>query len=180
MNELTICLSDGERLSVRPMRATDADAMVATVLALSPESFRRRFFSPVPRLLPGMAEALTAVGDHHLALLAFDHAGQLVAIAEAIRERHDPQVAEVAIAVADAYQHRGLGTRLLRRLSRHAAEEGVARLVGFTQVDNAPALSLFTKAGAHTWLDEPGVFGFELPLVGSRVVAPLAGLGRAS
>ena len=180
MNELTMCLPDGERLAVRPMEATDVDAVMGAILALSPESFRRRFFSPVPRLLPGMAEAITAVDDHHLSLLALDEAGQIVAIAEAMRDRRDPQVAEVAIAVADAHQHRGIGARLLRRLSRYAAEEGVVRLIGFTQSDNKPALSLFTKAGAHSWFDEPGVVGFEIPLVGSRVVAPLAGLERAS
>lgn len=180
MNELTMCLPEGEQLTVRPMRATDVDAVLAAVHALSPESFRRRFFSPVPRLLPAMAEALTAIGDHHLALLAVDDGGQIVAIAEAVRDRRDPTTAEVAIAVADDHQHRGLGARLLRRLSRYAAEEGVVRLIGFTQTDNSPALSLFTKAGAHAWLDEPGVYGFELPLAGTRVVAPLAGLERAS
>ena len=180
MNELTICLSDGERLSVRPMRASDGDAMVAAVLALSPESFRRRFFSPVPRLLPGMAEALTAVDDRHLTLLAFDEAGQLVAMAEAIRDRGDPRSAELAVAVTDAHQHQGIGTRLLRWLSRYAAEEGVVRLTGFTQVDNHPALSMFAKAGAHRWVEEPGEYGFEIPLVEGRVAEPAVDLGRAS
>ena len=180
MNERMLCLPDGERLTVRPMRPTDADAVLAGFLALSPASFRRRFFSPVPRLLPGMAEALTAVGDHHLALVALDDAGHVVAMAEAMRDRRDPQTAELAIAVADAYQHRGIGPRLLRWLSRHAAEAGVARLTGFTQVDNAPALSMFTKAGAQPWLEEPGVYGFELPLVASPVAAAPVELGRAS
>ncbi len=179
MNERSLCLPD-ECLTVRPMRPTDADAVLAAVRALSPESFRRRFFSPVPRLLPGMADALTAVGDHHLALLALDGAGQVVAIAEAMRDRRDPQTAEVAIAVDDAHQHHGIGTRMLRRLSHYAAEEGVGRLVGFTQTDNSAALSMFTKAGAHAWREEPGVYGFELPEAGGPVAAPRAGLGRAS
>ena len=180
MNERTLCLPDGDRLTVRPMQEHDIDAMLTAILNLSPESFRRRFFSAVPRLLPGMAEALTAVDDHHLALLAFDDAGQLVAIAEAIRDTNEPQVAEIAMAVADAHQHRGIGARLLRQLSRHAAEEGVVRLIGFTQIDNTPALAMFAEAGAHRWVEEPGVYGFEIPLVGSRVVSPLAGLGKAS
>jgi acetyltransferase len=180
MNERTLCLPDGEHLTVRPMQAGDADAVRTAVLALSPESFRRRFFSPVPRLLPGMAEALTAVGDHHLALLAFDDAGRVVAIAEAIRDRRDPQSAELAIAVDDAHQHRGLGTRLLRRLSHYALEEGVGRLTGFTQSDNAAALSMFLKAGARSWFEEPGVYGFEIPLVDDRVAAAPVELGLAS
>jgi len=180
MNERTMQLPEGERLTVRPMQATDAGAVLAGITALSPESFRRRFFSAVPRLLPGMAEALTAVDDRHLTLLAFDEAGQVVAMVEAIRDRRDPQSAEFAVAVSDAYQHRGIGTRLLRWLSHHAAEEGVVRLTGFTQIDNLPALSMFAKAGAHRWVEEPGVYGFEIPLVDDRVQAPLVELGLAS
>ena len=84
------------------------------------------------------------------------------------------------MAVADAYQHRGIGTRLLRWLSHHTAEEGVDRLTGFTQIDNLPALSMFAKAGAHRWVEEPGVYGFEIPLVDERVAAPPVELGRAS
>jgi len=179
MNERIMELAPGERLRVRPMLATDADAVLAGIMALSPESFRRRFFSPVPRLLPGMAEALTAVDERHLTLLAFDEAGSLVAMAEAIRDRRNPKSAELAVAVADAYQHRGIGTRLLRWLSGYAADEGIQCLTGFTQVDNAPALSMFAKAGAHRWVEEPGVYGFEIPLHG-RVAAPAVELGRAS
>ncbi len=165
MNERMLCLPDGEQLTVRPMQAGDADGVRTAVLALSPESFRRRFFSPVPRLLPGMAEALTAVGDHHLTLLAFDDAGRVVAIAEAMRDRRDPHTAEVAVAVADDHQRRGIGPRLLRWLARDVADHGIDRLIGFTQTDNNAALSMFTKAGARTWFEEPGVYGFEIPLV---------------
>ena len=180
MNERMMCLPNGERLTVRPMRATDADAVLAAITALSPESFRRRFFSPVHRLLPGMAEALTAVDDRHLTLLAFGKAGKLVAMAEAIRDKADPRSAEFAVAVTDAYQQQGIGTRLLRWLSRYAVEEGVVRLTGFTQIDNLSALSMFAKAGAHRWVEEPGVYGFEIPLVDTRVAPTPVELRRAS
>jgi acetyltransferase len=180
MNERTMRLATGERLTVRPMQPADHDAVLTAFLALSEESFRRRFFSPVRRLLPGMAEGLTAVDDRHLTLLAFDEAGQLVAMAEAIRDRHDPGSAEFAVAVADAYQHRGIGPRLLRRLSACAAQAGVDRLTGYTQIDNQPALSMFEKAGARRWVEEPGVYGFEIPLLTDRVAPPLVELGRAS
>ncbi|MFL6204850.1 MAG: GNAT family N-acetyltransferase [Acidimicrobiales bacterium] len=180
MNERILCLPNGERLTVRPMQATDADVVLAGFLSLSPESFRRRFFSPVQRLLPGMAEALTAVDDRHLTLVAFNDAGELVAMAEAIRDRRDPNAAELAVAVADAHQHLGIGTLLLRWLSRYALEEGVLRLTGFTQIDNLAALSMFAKAGAHRWVEEPGVYGFDIPLVDTRVASPSVTLGRAS
>ena len=171
MNERTLRLPDGGRLTVRPMQTTDADAVVAGIEGLSPESFRRRFFSPVPRLLPGVARALTAVDDGHLTLLALDEGAHVVAMAEAIRDRRDPTSAELAVAVADYYQHQGIGPRLLRWLSRDAADAGVVRLTGSTQTDNSPAVSMFTRAGARWWLEEPGVYGFEIPLAERDAVA---------
>jgi GNAT superfamily N-acetyltransferase len=162
------------------MQTTDADAVLAGFQALSPDSFRRRFFSPVPRLLPGVAQALTAVDDRHLTLLALDDAMHVVAMAEAIRDQRDPRSAELAVAVADAYQHRGIGPRLLRWLARDAADEGVVRLTGSTQTDNGPAVSMFTKAGARWWFEEPGVYGFEIQLADRDVAAPPVELGRAS
>ena len=180
MSERTLCLPGGERLTVRPMQTTDADAVLAGFQALSPESFRRRFFSPVPRLLPGVARALTAVDDGHLTLLALDDSGHVVAMAEAIRDRRDPSSAELAVTVADAYQHRGIGPRLLRWLSRDAAEAGVVRLTGSTQTDNSPAVAMFTKAGARWWFEEPGVYGFEIPLAEHGAVAAPVEFGVAS
>ena len=180
MNERTLCLADGQRLTVRPMQTTDADAVLAGFQSLSPETFRRRFFSPVPRLLPGVAEALTAVDERHLTLVAFDEAGRLVAMAEAIRDRQDPESAELAITVADVYQHRGIGRRLLRWLFRDVADEGVVRITGFTQTDNHPAVSMFTKAGARWWFEEPGVSGFEIQLAPVGVAGAPAELGLAS
>ena len=180
MSERTLCLAGGERLTVRPMQTTDAAAVLAGFQALSPESFRRRFFSPVPRLLPGVARALTAVDDGHLTLLALDGDERVVAMAEAIRDRRDPRSAELAVAVADAYQHRGIGPRLLRWLSRDAAGKGIVRLTGSTQTDNDPAVSMFTKAGARWWFEEPGVYGFAIQLADPGAAAPAVALERAS
>ena len=39
---------------------------------------------------------------------------------------------------------------------------------------------MFAKAGAHRWVEEPGVYGFEIPLVDIGSTAPLVELGRAS
>ena len=116
-----------------------------------------------------MAEALTAVDDRHLTLLALDDGGRVVAMAEAMRYLIDPHTAEAAVAVADDHQHRGIGPRLLRWLTRDVADHGIERLIGFTQFDNQPALSMFALVPVSAyWLDEPGVYGFELPVGRSR------------
>ena len=57
-------------------------------------------------------------------------------------------LAEVALLVEDAWQRRGLGTALLRRLSALAARVGYAALVAYTSADNAPDAAHAAPAGA--------------------------------
>ena len=54
--------------------------------------------------------------------------------------------AEVAFVVADAWQGRGLGSVLFRRLAARAAELGVRRLVAETLFSNRRMLAVFRHA----------------------------------
>lgn len=172
MNEL-VRLRDGASVVVREMRPTDADAVREGFRSLSAESLRRRFFTPAPRLTAGMLEDLTAVDPgRRLVLLAFETGtGRLLGGARAVRLRHDPGAADVAVTVGDECQGRGLGTALLRELVRAARAQGIERLRGNVLVDNGPAKRLLRAAGAHLVFDEPGVLRFELPLVRIAVAA---------
>ena len=72
--------------------------------------------------------------DHvdHEAIGALDPAtGEGVGVARYVRERERPHVAEAAVTVVDAWQHRGLGGKLLRRLCARATEN---RIRVFTRV----------------------------------------------
>ena len=51
---------------------------------------------------------------------------RIVAVGSYVRLR-DPTVAEAAFAVADAYQRRGIGTRLVEQLAERAAATGIER-----------------------------------------------------
>lgn len=171
MNERTLRIKGGERITVRPMAEADADTVVAGIHRLSPTSLRQRFFSPAARLTPGVAADLTAVDDRHLVLLAFDGAGRLVGGARANRHRDDPATAELAVTVGDRHQGRGLGTKLLRLLRTEAKRAGIERLTGHVLLDNAAGQALLVASHATCWIDEPGVMGFEIPL-GRRTVSP--------
>jgi GNAT superfamily N-acetyltransferase len=138
---------------------------------LSPASRRHRFFSPVVRLTPAVAEDLTAVDDQHLVLLAFDAEGRLLGGARATRHRDDPSTADLAVTVGDDHQRKGLGTKLLRLLRTEAKRAGIERLAGHVLLDNAAGQALLVGAHAACWFDEPGVLAFEIPL-GRRTVAP--------
>ena len=165
MNERTVRLHDGGRFDVRAMEPADAEVVLAGFSRLSPASLRSRFFSPVPRLTPEIAHDLVQV-DHHrrIVLLAFASDGQLAGEARAIRSDGDPACAELAITVSDAFQRRGIGTRLLQELARAARAAGVQELTGYVLVDNAAARALLLRHGAMCHVDEPGVLGFAIPL----------------
>ena len=59
----------------------------------------------------------------------------------------DETSAEVAFAVADEHQGRGIGTRLLEQLATRAAATGIERFVAEVLPENAPMLQVFRDAG---------------------------------
>jgi acetate---CoA ligase (ADP-forming) len=69
-----------------------------------------------------------------------------VALASYARLR-DPATAEIAFAVADEEQGRGIGTRLLEQLALRAAEAGIAGFVAEVMAGNRAALAVFADAG---------------------------------
>ena len=107
------------RIALRPIVAQDREAFHAFVKGLSPESRTHRFLAPVRELAPAALAALTQPDQaQHVGLVAHDGAGivgeaRYVALGESGR-------GEFAIAVADAWQRRGIGARLLGDLTAAA------------------------------------------------------------
>ncbi len=150
-------LRDGTRLWIRPVLPTDRGKLADSQPGFSRESHYRRFFS-APPLSNKVIEYLIDVDyvDHFAwAVLAADEAG--VASARYIRERDAPDTAEVAFAVIDDYQGRGLGTLLLGALTVAARENGVRRFRARLLSDNAAMRAVLRRAGARMDFAEPGV-----------------------
>src|SRR5207247_1709759 len=59
----------------------------------------------------------------------------------------DRDAAEVAFAVADDHQGRGVGTRLLEQLAARAAPQGIKRFVAEVMTGNSRMLRVFADAG---------------------------------
>jgi len=55
--------------------------------------------------------------------------------------------AEISVAVADDWQHQGLGKLLLRHLIAHASAHGVRRLFSMDTLDNEPMRRLAHDTG---------------------------------
>jgi GNAT superfamily N-acetyltransferase len=145
-------LRDGNEILIRPIRPDDREELAAGVRRLSPESRYRRFFTPTNELSASELSYLTEVDHHdHEALVALEPAsGHGIGVARFVRSADDPEVAEVAVAVADSWQNRGVATALLGRLTERAREEGVRRFSAEILADNRPMLELIEERGDVT------------------------------
>jgi CRP-like cAMP-binding protein len=155
-----ITLADGTRLWIRPVLPSDRGKLADTQPGFSRESHYRRFFS-APPLTDKVIEYLIDVDyvDHFAwaVLAAADPREPGVASARYIRERDARDTAEVAFAVVDDYQGRGLGTLLLGALAVAARENGVRRFRARLLSDNAAMRAVLRRAGARMDFAEPGV-----------------------
>jgi RimJ/RimL family protein N-acetyltransferase len=147
-------LRDGTPILVRTLQPEDAEELLRGFARLSACSRRFRFLSPLHKLSPEQVRELTDVDQHdHVAIAARDesrpdHPG--IGVARCVRLEQDPAVAEFAITVIDEYQHRGLGTLLLKLLLEAAQALQVRTLRGFLLADNLAMIQLLRKFEA-TW-----------------------------
>jgi RimJ/RimL family protein N-acetyltransferase len=135
-------------VTIRPIRPSDAPLLAASHARLSPESIRRRYLAPKPRLTRTDLRYLTEVdGVDHVAYVAALAArpDELVGVARFVRSAEDPRAAEAAVVVADELQAQGLGRRLGMVLADAARERGITRFTATTLSDNVAAHHLFAS-----------------------------------
>lgn len=127
--------------------AADAEHILDLYRRLSPQSRFFRFLAPVPRLTPGLCHRLTDLDpDRVLVRLAFLD-GRCVGEARLVRGEPG---AELALAVADEHQRRGIGGELFRLALQDAAEHlGVATVDLCVHPQNRPMLRLLHAARAQ-------------------------------
>jgi GNAT superfamily N-acetyltransferase len=102
--------------------------------------------------------------DHHEALGALGRNG-LIASAHWFLRPHDPSLAELAIEVADNYQRRGVGSRLLNLLGHRARAQGIVKLTATVLAENAgtTALTRYTDWPPASTIDGPEL-AFEMAI----------------
>lgn len=163
VTERTITTRSGETLTVRVMTSEDDETVVSAFERLSPASSSQRFFTPgAGRLGRDRLAALVGLHPGHQVLLAFDPAGELVGGVRTIAHAAEATSAEVAVTVADPRQGEGIGGSLLALAADDARSNGLERLTGRLLAANVAAKAMVERAGALLWVDEPGVFAFEI------------------
>ena len=154
-------------LDIRPIRADDKAQLKAGFERLSQTSRYRRFLSPHDELSDEELRYFTEIDHHdHEALVAINpHTGEGVGVARYVRSEEDPHVAELAVAVVDDWQRRGVGTRLATALADRAREEGITAFTGLVLADNQLMLNLADELGqARTGPSEHGTVELAIDL----------------
>jgi acetyltransferase len=111
---------------------------------LGEQSRRLRFHGPKPCLSRTELRRLASVDETHYALVA--HVAddpEPIAIARLVR---DGDEAEIAFAVADEYQGRGIGSALTAQLLADARASGVTKITALVARDNLAAISVVRGA----------------------------------
>ena len=140
-----VILRDGSTLRLHAPGAADGEALEAFFSGLSERSFYQRFHG-IRRIDPGLVEHFLDPDWHDRGVLVGVAGDEVVAVAEYLRLR-DERSAEVAFAVADELQGRGIGTRLLEQLAVRAAAAGIERFVAEVLPENSAMLAVFRDAG---------------------------------
>ncbi len=124
----TQTLSDGSEVIIRPIRRQDAAAERAFIAGLSPESMHGRFLGQIAHPSDDFIEQLTDIDYiNDVALVAVvDEEGvdRIVGVSRYAKDAAGARC-ESAVVVSDAWQHRGLGTALMKHLILIAQERGL-------------------------------------------------------
>jgi protein lysine acetyltransferase len=133
----------GPQLLVRPLSHGDVRTVVAVFERLGEQSRRARFNGPKPCLRVSELRQLASVDRTRHALVAYVEGDpRPVAIARLVR---DDRSAEIAFAVADEYQQRGIGSTLAAALLSDARAADITEITALVSSDNKAAVSLLRR-----------------------------------
>ena len=152
----------GGGVRIRPPRAGDAPELRRFYLELSDESRRRRFLG----FSRGLTDAQAARFCRHGFVATAPSGSAERIVGHLSLEPVEPHVEEVAVAVADEWQHQGIGRALYAAALRSAEWRGVRRLEATMFAYNTPIRGLLTGAGRRYRIssDELGTLNLTIDL----------------
>ncbi len=135
-------------IRLRRLRRGERRPVLEVFAGLSDRSRQLRFLGPKPRLGEHDLHALVDVGGGRQAVVAVERStGRAVGVARFAPESPGTRMAEVAFAVVDAWQGRGVGKLLADELRQVALREGLTHLTATIAYGNAPAIALVRRLG---------------------------------
>jgi len=147
-------MKDGMDVVIRPIRPEDEPLMAKFHQTLSERTVYLRYFQFSPLSQRTAHERLVRICfidyDREMALVAERRKPngdrEIIGVGR-LTKVHGHNEAEVAVLVSDRYQHRGLGTELLKRLVHIGRDEQLDRLVAYMLPENQEILKMCLRLG---------------------------------
>jgi len=140
----------GQSVSLRPLRPDDVDIELAFVTGLSEETRANRLLGGAVRITDEYIRRLTRIDWSREAALAavvmLERTEVLIGVARYVADA-DGRACEFAVVIADAWQGRGIGRRLLEKLIALARTRSYAAMYGEILATNVGMLHLARKLG---------------------------------
>jgi len=127
---------------IRPIRGDDAARERDFIMSLSPESRFQRLMYTLREPSAEFVSRLVNVDQHRdMATIGVGDQEKFIGVARYAAD-DDGLDCEFAVAVADEWQCRGIGTTLTKLLFEYAAHEGFRSIYGIVLADNQRMLEL--------------------------------------
>ncbi|HEU4706214.1 MAG TPA: GNAT family N-acetyltransferase [Solirubrobacterales bacterium] len=161
--EADVVLHDGSTVRLRPVRAGDQGLLQDLFERLSEESRAFRFFSGAVDLQRAAIVLADVDYGARYGLIA-TRGGEGRVVGHGLYVGDGDERAEVAFAVDEELQGRGLGTILLAHLAEVADENGISTFVAEVLPQNHRMIEVFHESGFPTRTSsEPGLLRVEMP-----------------
>jgi len=172
--ETEVLLRDGSRILLRPIKRDDAEAWLAFTKRLSQHTLYLRYHH-VPKAMTE-EDAIRFCTVDYRDTFAFvgevleDSTREIVADGRYYR-LPGKQSADVAFTIADGYQGKGIGTRLLEWLANVARDNGITAFEGDVLAENVEMMAVLCDYGFHVASElEAGVQHVTFPITPTRRV----------
>jgi len=169
-----LLLHDGSEVLLREAGPSDVPLVDALHARCSPASRRARFLSPTPRLDAAQLRALVDPAGGRSVLALTRDGGSAVGLADLrlVDPAGGTPAATFGVLVEDTWQHRGLGTALVRRVAETAVDLGVGELHGTVPADEVRITRLLRRAGLRpTAVLADGTLQLNVPLATPAAMA---------
>ncbi len=149
----------GGEYTIRPIHPDDAQMLQDLVQNLSPESRYFRFVSSLKELPASMLARLTLIDyDREMALVAIHAERKVDAQGNSIESERivgvsryitnpDKSSCEFSLVVADDFNGKGLGSRLMLSIMEEARDKGLTEIEGLVLANNPSMLKLMKSLG---------------------------------
>ncbi len=145
-------LIGGVQVLIRPINREEAAAEREFITSLSSEAKRNRFLGHIGAPSDALIERMTHIDYRNdvalVAVTRVDGTDRIIGVSRYSIDSND-QRCECAVVVADDWQHKGLGTALMKHLIEIAQSVGIKRMQSFDYAENLAMRDLAHDLGFH-------------------------------